>query len=358
MHIKLTQIKEYINSNMNKDEILIFEKYKHILEEARQTRTDVVGGYAGSGRVTRGDVGNAGEANATMTIKGSIRPPEEEAADKETLYRNRINSDIEEGRYIPLTGDESKLTPKTQDALLKMFSRNEFDNLKEGSYPDKPIVTYWNLPQKTNAIISHLKSAKPDRATASALISVLKRFIKILLFGDGSQWQKIYAKSGKLLDASSHKSVLTPQDTLFAKYEPKLKAALVGLNSKPIKLPELGKDKEFVIPNSYEGKRLDSKGDITTVHHLKTQKQAKNDEFNPFRNSSGEKEYVGPVNTRAINATPENPSKKTSPLQIMEDQLKELKFKRIKAKQENKDYSAISAQIAELESKINKRKIS
>jgi hypothetical protein len=351
---------------MTKDEILIFEKYKNILEEARQTRTDVVGGYAGSGRVTRGDVGDAMDANATMTTKGSIRPPEEEAADKETLYRNRINSDIEEGRYIPLTGDESKLTPKTQDALLKMFSRNEFDNLKEASYPDKPIVTYWNLPQKTNAIISHLKSAKPDRATASALISVLKRFIKILLFGNGSQWQKIYAKSGKFLDASSHKSVLTPQDTLFAKYEPKLKSALIGLNSKPIKLPELGKDKEFVIPNSYEGKRLDSKGDITTVHHFRPPEEGEregdeNAPFNPFRKmggpNKGEKDYVGPVNARSKDATPENPAKNESPLQRMERQYEELKFERIRRKQKGKNTSLISRQMEKLHSDITKAKL-
>jgi hypothetical protein len=189
---------------MTTDSVEIFEKYLKSLNEARMPkgtpRPDVIGSKSYKQKTTMADNPDASEAHGATIGRNTALTPTQSDKIRDRNFESYRNEDMEEGYYIQLTGEGSRVSRNSQKTLMNLmreYSNNKyFQNEVDGDL----VIPYWILPDCIEYFTMSAKSEKNP--------NLRQAYIDALIFmyeamSDKTTYQQIYRNSKPVLRIKS-----------------------------------------------------------------------------------------------------------------------------------------------------------
>jgi hypothetical protein len=189
---------------MSTDSKEIFENYIRSLNEAKMPkgtpRPDVIDSKQHLGKTTIAANPDMPEAHGATIGRNSALTPSQSDRIRDKNFESYKNEDIEEGYYIQLTGEGSRVSKNSQKQLMKLmreYSNNKyFKNEVNGNL----VIPYWIVPDCIQYFTIEARSEE-DPKIKQAYINAL--IVMYEAMSDKSTYEQVYRNSKPVLRIKS-----------------------------------------------------------------------------------------------------------------------------------------------------------
>jgi hypothetical protein len=185
---------------MTTDSIEMYENYIRSLNEARMAkgtpRPDVIGSKSYTQKTTMASNPDAANAHGATIGRNTALTPTQSDKIRDRNFESYRNEDMENGYYLQLTGEGSRVPRSSQKELMKLmreYSNNKyFQNEVDGNL----VIPYWILPDCIQYFTMNAKSEKDQNAKQAYIDSLVAMYEAMI---DKSTYEDVYRNSKPVL---------------------------------------------------------------------------------------------------------------------------------------------------------------
>jgi len=214
----------------------MFEKYLYSLVEAKMPkgtpRPDVILNRQHTQKTTTKHNPDAPEAYGANVGRNTGLTISQSDSIRDSNFTRYINDDIDEGYYIQITGEGSKLPIKSRKVFASLATKNPENNFFRYIVDGKLVIPYWVVPDCIETFTSNARM-ESDPLIKNAYIDSLIIMYKALT--EEITYKRIYRNSKPILrftDKNKPKSVFELSDT-YEEFLPKILMRITALEKNP-----------------------------------------------------------------------------------------------------------------------------
>lgn len=214
----------------------MYENYIRSLNEAKMPkgtpRPDVIGSKSYRQKTTIADNPDAQEAHGATIGRNTALTPSQSDKIRDRNFESYKQEDMEEGYYLQLTGEGSKVPRNSQKNLMNLmreYSNNKyFQNEVDGDL----VIPYWILPDCIQYFTMNAKSEKIPNLRQAYIDAIIVMYEAM---SDKGTYEQIYRNSKPVLRIKSEggkREVEELRDT-YEEFLPKIQGRIKMLRSNP-----------------------------------------------------------------------------------------------------------------------------
>ena len=221
---------------MEFDDHVMFEKYLYSLVEAKMPkgtpRPDVILNRQHTQKTTTKHNPDAPESHGANIGRNTGLTTSQSDRIRDTNFARYISEDINEGYYLQITGEGSKLPFKSRKVFASLVTRNPDNNFFKYVVEGKLVIPYWMVPDCIDAFTSNARTEdNPDikQAYTDALIMMYKSLSEKITY------QQVYRNCKPILrfvEEGKPKKVFEVSET-YDEFLPKIQMRINALEKNP-----------------------------------------------------------------------------------------------------------------------------
>jgi hypothetical protein len=234
---------------MTTDSVEIFENYLKSLNEARAPkgtpRPDVIGSKMHIQKTTMASNPDAAESQGATIGRNTALTPTQSDRIRDRNFEEYMMDDMEEGLYLQLTGEGSRVPRNSQKNLMKLMREYSNNKYFQTQVDGDLVIPYWIVPECIQYFTMNAKSEK-DQNIKQAYIDALIFMYEAM--SDKSTYEDVYRNSKPVLRIKTEggtREVSDLKDT-YEEFSPKIIGRIKTLKSNPAMGLAL---KTFLLPN-------------------------------------------------------------------------------------------------------------
>ena len=221
---------------MYNDSKIMFEQYVHSLNEAKMPkgtpRPDVILNRQHTQKTTMALNPDAPEAIGSNIGRTTALSPTQSDTIRDKNFEYYTAEDIEEGYYIKLTGEESRVPKKSQKALMHLISEAPNNKFYKNIIDGDLAIPYWILPDCIERFTIDARAEKNPVIKQAFIDSLIVMYTAI---SDKTTYKRMYRNSKPILRIKTQGGKRELSE-LFDTYEeliPKITGRIKTLTSNP-----------------------------------------------------------------------------------------------------------------------------
>ena len=221
---------------MTTDSIEIFENYLKSLNEARAPkgtpRPDVIGSKQYLQKTTMASNPDAPQAHGATIGRNTALTPTQSDRIRDRNFESYRNEDMEEGYYIQLTGEGSRVSRNSQKNLMNLMREYANNKYFQNEVDGNLVIPYWILPDCIQYFTMSAKSEKNPNLRQAYIDALIVMYEAM---SDKSTYEQVYRNSKPVLRIKSEggkREVEELRDT-FEDFSSKIVGRIKTLKSNP-----------------------------------------------------------------------------------------------------------------------------
>ena len=189
---------------MTTDSIEMFENYIHSLKEAKMPkgtpRPDVIGSKSYTQKTTMASNPDAREAHGATIGRNTALTPTQSDKIRDKNFEEYKREDMEEGYYLQLTGEGSRIPRNSQKVLLNLMREYSSNKYYQNEVDGDLVVPYWIVPDCIEYFTMNAKSEKNPNIRQAYIDSLVVMYEAM---GDKRTYEQVYRNSKPVLRITS-----------------------------------------------------------------------------------------------------------------------------------------------------------